>query len=109
MIAQALAFGEAGFPIIPVRLSHDGERWRKQPMTTWDQATSNEVTIEWWWRKWPDALPGIPLAKVGFAVVDADKRDGRPWPVGSTFADRHAFRRAAFGLCATAKTNHRKI
>jgi hypothetical protein len=34
------------------------------------------VTIEWWWRRWPDAWPGIPLAKVGFAVVDADRRDG---------------------------------
>jgi hypothetical protein len=76
MIAQALAFGEAGFPIIPVRLSHDGERWRKLPLTTWDQATSNEVTIEWFWRKWPDALPGIPLARMNWAVVDADRRDG---------------------------------
>jgi hypothetical protein len=76
MMLTALAFGEAGFPIIPVRLSHDGERWRKQPMTTWDQATSNEVTIEWWWRKWPDALPGIPLARVNWAVVDADRREG---------------------------------
>jgi hypothetical protein len=75
-VGAALAFGEAGFPIIPVRLSHDGERWRKLPMTTWDQATSNEVTIEWWWRKWPDALPGIPLARMNWAVVDADRREG---------------------------------
>ena len=41
-------------------------------------ATTNEATITGWWRLWPDALPGIPLARVGFVVVDADKRDFRP-------------------------------
>ena len=40
MIDAALAFGEAGFPIIPVRLYRDGERWRKQPLAAWDLANT---------------------------------------------------------------------
>jgi hypothetical protein len=76
MLDAALAFGEARFPIIPVRLYRERDRWRKQPMAKWGQATTNEPTITGWWRLWPDALPGIPLARVGFVVVDADKRDG---------------------------------
>jgi Bifunctional DNA primase/polymerase, N-terminal len=75
-IANALAFGEAGFPIIPVTLQHEGDRWRKQPMASWSLATADEATIAGWWQRWPDALPGIPLARMGWAVVDADRRDG---------------------------------
>jgi hypothetical protein len=71
-----LAFAEAGFPIIPVRLYRERDRWRKQPMAKWDQATTNEATIAGWLRLWPDALPGIPLARMNWVVVDADRRDG---------------------------------
>jgi hypothetical protein len=58
MLDSALAFAEAGFPIIPVRVYRDGERWRKLPQVKWDRATTNETQIERWWRIWPDALPG---------------------------------------------------
>jgi hypothetical protein len=72
-----LAFAEAGFPIIPVQLEpKPNGGWRKQPMTAWSLATTEPAQIEGWWRAWPDALPGIPLARVGWAVVDADKHGG---------------------------------
>jgi hypothetical protein len=76
MIAQALAFADANFPIIPVRVYRDGERWRKQPMVGWDLATTKEITIRSWWSDWPDALPAIPLKKTNLCAVDADKREG---------------------------------
>jgi hypothetical protein len=76
MIVEALAFTEAGFPIIPVRVCRDGERWRKQPLREWDLATTNEATIKSWWSECPDALPAIPLRKTNWVVVDADRRDG---------------------------------
>jgi hypothetical protein len=74
MIAP-LAFAEAGFPIIPVRLYRERERWKKQPLREWDLATTNETTIEAWWRQYPNALPAIPLKRTNLCVVDADRRD----------------------------------
>ena len=77
MTSAALAFAEAtGVPIIPVRLYREGERWRKLPLLEWDLATTEPETIEEWWQRWPSALPGIPLSRVGWAVVDIDSADG---------------------------------
>jgi hypothetical protein len=75
---NALAFGEAGFPIIPVALRFDEARskWRKEPMAPWSLATTDEATIAGWWQRWPEALPGIPLRMVDWAVVDADTVEG---------------------------------
>jgi Bifunctional DNA primase/polymerase, N-terminal len=74
-----LAFAEASsVPIIPVTLSFDDARskWRKLPQISWDLATTDEATIAGWWQRWPEALPGIPLRTVGWAVVDADTAQG---------------------------------
>jgi hypothetical protein len=76
MIDLALAFAECNFPIIPIRVYRDSDRWRKQPMAGWDLATTNEITIRSWWSDWPDALPAIPLKKTNLCVVDADRREG---------------------------------
>jgi Bifunctional DNA primase/polymerase, N-terminal/Primase C terminal 2 (PriCT-2) len=71
-----LAFAEAGFPIIPVQLEpKPNGGWRKQPMTAWSLATTEPAQIADWWRAWPDALPGIPLARVGWAAIDVDDPD----------------------------------
>jgi hypothetical protein len=68
---EALAL--AGIPTIPVRVWQDGEKWRKEPsLVKWDQATTDPETLEEWSRQWPDALPGVPLARVGWAVIDLD-------------------------------------
>jgi hypothetical protein len=71
-----LSFAEARIPIIPVCLTPGNGRYRKQPMIKWNLATTNQRTITAWWREWPAAVPGIPLARMGWAVVDADGADG---------------------------------
>jgi hypothetical protein len=76
MTIAPLAFAEAGFPIIPVRLYRECDRWKKLPLREWDLATTDEKTISAWWRQYPDALPAIPLRKTNLCVVDADRRDG---------------------------------
>src|SRR6266849_291129 len=77
MMTVPLAFAEAGFPIIPVQIApKPNGGWRKQPMAKWSLATTDEDVIGDWWRAWPDALPGIPLARMGWAVVDADGPEG---------------------------------
>jgi hypothetical protein len=75
---NALAFGEASLPIIPVALRFDETRskWIKQPCVSWELATTDAATIDGWWRTWPDAIPGIPLRAVGWAVVDAEGAEG---------------------------------
>jgi hypothetical protein len=65
-----LAF--SGIPTIPVRVWREEGQWRKQPLAEWDRATIDEDQITAWSRKWLDARPGVPLAKVGWAVVDVD-------------------------------------
>jgi hypothetical protein len=74
---RRLAF--SGIPTIPVRVWQEEGRWRKQPLAEWDQATIDEDQIERWWRRWPDALPGIPLAAVGWAVIDVDDVGDPAW------------------------------
>jgi hypothetical protein len=69
MIDLALAFAEAGFPILPIRR----EERRRTPMAKWDDATSDPKIVASWWRQWPDALPAIPLRKTNLCVVDADR------------------------------------
>jgi hypothetical protein len=75
---QALAFADANFPIIPIRVYQDGARWKKMPLASWDLATASEITIRSWWSDWPDALPAIPLRKTNLCVVDADRREALP-------------------------------
>ena len=79
-LRRALAFAEAGFPIFPVRLFRDGKKWRKKPhVVDWPNcATANIPQIAEWWERWPLAFPGIPLARCGFVVVDADRHPGKP-------------------------------
>jgi hypothetical protein len=70
---MTLALAAAGIPTIPVRVWHDGGRWKKDPHAVkWDDATTNRETLERWQRQWPEALPGVPLARVGWAAIDLD-------------------------------------
>lgn len=73
-------FAEAGIAIFPVRLFRQGERLRKEPyIKQWQhRATADPRMVEGWWRQFPEALVGIPLAKCGLVVVDADRHPGKP-------------------------------
>jgi hypothetical protein len=60
-------------PVIPVKVYQDADgEWKKTPLRDWDEATTNRETLEGWWRRWSEALPGIPLAQVGWVVIDLD-------------------------------------
>lgn len=48
-----------------------GVFWRQQSTTSLDK-------IEAWWRRWPDAVVGIDLAKSGLLVIDCDRKPGQP-------------------------------
>ena len=49
-----------------------GRPWRKQPLGGVGPSDHDEDQITAWRRKWPDARPGVPLAAVGWCVVDVD-------------------------------------
>jgi Bifunctional DNA primase/polymerase, N-terminal len=72
-----LAF--SGIPTIPVQVWQEEGRWRKLPLAEWDQATTDEDRIERWWRKWPQARPGVPLAAVGWCAIDVDDPADEAW------------------------------
>ena len=51
----------------------DPER-HKKPLVKWrNVSTTNPKQIDKWWDKWPDALPGIDLAKCKMLVLDGDQ------------------------------------
>src|SRR5262245_44101584 len=70
-LAVALALATHELPIIPCKQS-------KQPLIEgWQQAaTTDPTTIEYWYRQWPSALPGIALGPAGLVVPDADRGHG---------------------------------
>jgi hypothetical protein len=77
-ILNALAFTERNVPIFPCHVWREATGWRKQPhITRWsERATTSPRVIEAWWRCWPDAIVGVPLARVGLVVIDADRHGG---------------------------------
>jgi hypothetical protein len=76
----ALAFAAAGYAVIPVNVFWDGRRWRKKPhLRDWEnRATTGAEQIEKWWRWWPFAMVGVPLARCACAVVDCDRHGDGP-------------------------------
>ena len=68
-------------PIFPCRakdsLGKDGKEYkRKRPhITKWrDRATQDPKTIRQWWKKWPDALVGMPTGRrSGKYAIDLDQ------------------------------------
>ncbi|WP_417809948.1 AAA family ATPase [Thioclava sp.] len=68
-LQAALSHAKAGRPVFPCGPD-------KRPLVKWrDRATTNPAQIERWWKKWPDAMPGLPMGRAsGLAVLDLDKR-----------------------------------
>jgi hypothetical protein len=59
-------------PCIPVKVWHDGRKWRKTPRKGWELATTKRETLEEWWAQWPEAKPGIPLALTDLVAIDLE-------------------------------------
>lgn len=77
----ALRLAAAGIPVFPCQADK-----RPYPAVFWRrQSTTDPVAIERWWSRWPEALPGVDLAKIGILALDLDKpkaegeADGIAW------------------------------
>jgi hypothetical protein len=71
-IAAALAAARRGWPVFPVSSN-------KRPLIKWGDGASTDIKIITdWWRRWPQALVGVPTGRrSGFVVLDVDVKDGR--------------------------------
>lgn len=79
-LQAALDLAKAGIPVFPFRLIKRKGKIEKVPcITDWpNRATTETASIESWWGKWPNAMPGIPTGpRSGFAVVDLDCKNGK--------------------------------
>lgn len=87
MIAAALAYARAGFPVFPCNPTSDKSRGSKAPLVPGESApgrrdgghwlaTTEAGQIENWWRRWPQALIGFPTgARTRAVVIDLDPRE----------------------------------
>ena len=76
----ALAWAEAGIPIFPAELVMRKGKLEKKPcFKGWQKdATTDAAQLRRWWRRRPDAMPGIPTgSRSGIAVLDLDKKNGK--------------------------------
>lgn len=80
MLTAALALAALGKPVFPCWNAPDDDDKHKSPMTSrgFYAATTDARTIKRWWRKWPNALIGMPTGKPsGIAVLDLDVKNGK--------------------------------
>ncbi len=82
----ALDLARQGVHVFPCQPDGPDEK-KPCPGVFWrNTSTTNETRIRQWWDRWPNALPGLDLAKAGFVVVDCDRKPGQPDGV-SAFQD----------------------
>lgn len=76
-----MALAAQGIPVFPVEIvGRPGKDPQKKPcIIGWQTKASAELSqIERWWRKFPDAMPGIPTgSRSGFDVLDVDRKNGK--------------------------------
>jgi hypothetical protein len=69
--AVALAYAEDGIAVFAC-----GQDKKPKPGVMWrNQSTTDPVTIRAWFKRWPDAITGIDLAKCNKVVVDSDRHN----------------------------------
>lgn len=71
--AAALGYADRGWPVFPCKRN-------KRPLTEhgFKDASRDPAVIEAWWRRWPEALIGVPTGKAsGLVILDIDVKDDR--------------------------------
>ena len=74
LLEAALRYAHLGWQVIPLR-----PRDKLPLLTDWPRkATNDPITVEEWWRRWPDANIGIATGEgSGVFVLDVDPaKDG---------------------------------
>jgi putative DNA primase/helicase len=83
MLAAALKYGRRGTPIFPLSPID------KSPLCPhgFYDATANEKQVRSWWRRWPNAMIGMPTGpRTRIWVLDIDVALGDPHPMARLFA-----------------------
>jgi hypothetical protein len=75
MLALALIYSRNGVPSFPCREGDRYGRSSKSPYTVcgFHDATTDELQIRTWWKKWPRAAAGLTCNVNGIVVLDADR------------------------------------
>jgi len=86
-LEQALSMARGNLPVFPCRphkqIVSGKLRKAKSPHTShgFHDATTDLKQIEKWWKRWPDALIGVPTGKAtNLLVADVDPQ-GAPWHI----------------------------
>jgi len=82
-LAVALNLASFNLPVFPCLAKPKGNKKAKSPHTPqgFYAATTSQEQIKEWWKKWPDALVGLPTGSTtGLSVVDGDidRKTGKP-------------------------------
>jgi Bifunctional DNA primase/polymerase, N-terminal/Primase C terminal 2 (PriCT-2) len=83
VLKAALEYATQGWPVFPCK----PDPINKKPLTKkgFKDATIDPQIIEQWWRRWPDAMIGVPMGSAsGIFCVDLDRKKPKP---GQTFKD----------------------
>jgi len=76
-LQAALDLAKAGIPVFAVRVYFEDGRWKKKPIIKgWQAVSADPERVRGWWRKYPQAVPGIALGQAGLVVIDADRHGG---------------------------------
>jgi hypothetical protein len=75
LLAAALRYAAAGWPVFPCRPGS------KKPLTRrgFTDATTDPAVIRAWWARWPDANVAIATGAPGPDVLDVDNGDDSGW------------------------------
>jgi hypothetical protein len=80
ILAAALRYAEQGLPVFPCKNDPANPKQHKAPLTEhgFKDAKTDAGVIRRWWKRWPNALIGLPTGKItGIAVLDLDRKNGK--------------------------------
>ena len=78
--AAAHRYAKQGLPVFPCLNDPDNPVEHKKPLTEhgFYDATIDIELVDYWWKKWPNALIGMPTGPLtGIAVLDLDVKNGK--------------------------------